>query len=77
MYIYMQVSKIKSNFTALKNVQANSTSIQQYYFFVCVCLAIFLYVVFFFFCRFFVSIEIYLLLAYLHTILSGSWESMP
>lgn len=29
----MQVSKIKSNFTALKNVQANSTSIQQYYIF--------------------------------------------
>lgn len=33
MYNYMQVSKIKSNFTALKNVQANSTSIQQYYIF--------------------------------------------
>lgn len=61
----MQVSKIKSNFTALKNVQANSTSIQQYY--ICI---IFLFGVCFytslFLCRFFVSIEIYLLLTYLH-----------
>lgn len=48
MYIYMQVSKIKSNFTALKNVQANSTSIQQYYFFVVVWRFFFLYVIFFF-----------------------------
>lgn len=43
----MQVSKIKSNFTALKNVQANSTSIQQYYIFFLLLFGEFLYVTFF------------------------------
>lgn len=47
MYNYMQVSKIKSNFTALKNVQANSTSIQQYYIFFGVFFLFFFIVVFF------------------------------